>query len=142
MTDATNNRPAGDAIDAAMIDRLVRHFYESARADPLLGPIFAAAVVDWEAHYRTLGDFWSSVMLTSGRYHGQPMRAHAALPVDARHFDRWLDLFVVAARTVCPPPAAEAFVDRARRIAASLELGIAVGRGTHLARGDRLPAVA
>jgi truncated hemoglobin YjbI len=35
--------------------------------------------------------FWSSVALMSGRYHGQPMEKHLPLPIDARHFDRWLD---------------------------------------------------
>jgi hemoglobin len=129
-----------DAIDEAMIDRLVRRFYGAAREDALLGPVFDAAVEDWEAHFATLRDFWSSVMLTSGRYHGQPMRAHAPLPVDARHFDRWLAMFAEAADEVCPPAIARAFVDRARRIANSLELGIAVGRGVRLRPGDRLAA--
>ncbi|MGE0725207.1 MAG: group III truncated hemoglobin [Alphaproteobacteria bacterium] len=129
-----------DAIDEAMIDRLVRRFYGAARRDPLLGPVFEGAIDDWEAHFATLRDFWSSVMLTSGRYHGQPMRAHAPLPVDARHFDRWLAMFAEAADEVCPPAIARAFADRARRIAQSLELGIAVGRGARLRPGERLQA--
>jgi len=42
-------------------------------------------------------DFWSSVALTSRRYYGQPMAAHLPLPIDTPHFNRWLELFVVAA---------------------------------------------
>jgi hemoglobin len=116
-------------IDDAMIDRLVRAFYARARPDPLLGPIFEGAVDDWEAHFGRMCDFWSSVALMSGRYHGTPMIKHAALPVDTEHFNRWLELFAETARAECPPAAAALFIDRAGRIADSLELGIAAQRG-------------
>ena len=73
--------------------------------------------------------FWSSVALMSGRYHGQPMVAHLPLPIDTPHFDRWLEIFAATARDVCPPPAAAHFLERAHRIADSLELGIAARKG-------------
>jgi hemoglobin len=73
--------------------------------------------------------FWSSVALTSGRYHGQPMVAHLPLPVDTPHFDRWLEIFAQAVHDVCPPAAAAHFLERAQRIAESLELGITAERG-------------
>jgi len=82
--------------------------------------------------------FWSSVALMSGRYHGQPMRKHLPLPVDGRHFDRWLALFEETARDICPPKAAEHFIERAKRIAESLELGIASVDGVMLSKGERL----
>jgi hemoglobin len=116
-------------IDMAMIERLVRAFYGRARHDPLIGPVFERHVVDWEAHIPRMCDFWSSVALMSGRYHGQPMIAHLPLPIDTPHFDRWLELFAETAREVCPPAAAALFVDRAHRIADSLELGIAAQKG-------------
>ena len=81
--------------------------------------------------------FWSSVALMSGRYHGAPMPKHLPLPIDADHFDRWLALFEISAREVCPPEAEAHFVERARRIAASLELGIAGARGVLLGVGER-----
>jgi hemoglobin len=56
------------------------------------------------------------------------MVAHQTLPIAARHFERWLELFGEAAREVCPPAAAGHFIDRARRIADSLALGIGVRR--------------
>jgi hemoglobin len=80
--------------------------------------------------------FWSSVALMSGRYHGQPMVKHLPLPVDSGHFDRWLALFEQTAQVVCPPAAAAHFLDRARRIAGSLELGIAAHKGE--IQADRL----
>jgi hemoglobin len=116
-------------IDEAMIDRLVRSFYGRAQKDPLIGPVFARHVDDWEDHYARLRDFWSSVVLMSGRYHGQPMAKHFPLGIDTPHFNRWLELFVETAQDVCPPAAAALFIDRAHRIADSLEMGIATSRG-------------
>ncbi|MGD9509808.1 MAG: group III truncated hemoglobin [Geminicoccaceae bacterium] len=124
-------------IDEAMITRLVHRFYEAVRQDPLLGPVFEARIADWGPHLERMCAFWSSVVLMSGRYHGQPMEKHMPLPVDAEHFDRWLALFARTAERECPPTAAAHFVDRAQRIAQSLELGIACQRGVLLAPGER-----
>ena len=77
-------------IDESMIERLVQSFYARVRDDALIGPIFAARVNDWDLHLQRMCLFWSSVALASGRYHGQPMPKHLPLPIDARHFDRWL----------------------------------------------------
>jgi len=133
----TEDIVARTGIDEAMIDRLVRGFYARVREDALLGPIFAARIADWEPHLQRMVAFWSSVALLTGRYHGQPMVAHMPLPIDARHFDRWLALFEETARALCPPVAAEHFVERARRIAESLELGIAMRQGVLLGKGER-----
>ena len=116
-------------IDDAMIERLVRAFYARVQKDPLIGPVFAKRVNDWEAHIIKLCAFWSSVALMTGRYHGQPMQAHIRLPVAAEHFDRWIGLFENTANALCPPTAAAHFIERARRIADSLELGIASHQG-------------
>src|SRR4249919_2494403 len=115
-------------ITEAMIEQLVRAFYARVRADVVLAPVFETRILDWEPHLQRMFAFWSSVALMSGRYHGSPMAKHMPLPVDADHFDRWLQLFEATAREVCAPEAATHFVELARRIAASLELGIA---GTH-----------
>ena len=128
---------ARPGIDEPMIDRLVRRFYAKIRTDALLGPVFDARIRDWEPHLQRMCAFWSSVALMSGRYHGSPMTKHLPLPVDAAHFDRWLELFEETAREVCPPVAAEHFIERARRIAESLELGIAGRHGVLLGSGER-----
>lgn len=129
---------AETGIDEAMIERLVRSFYDRVREDELLGPVFASRISDWEPHLRQMFAFWSSVALMSGRYHGQPMRKHLPLPVDARHFDRWLALFEQTARDLCPPKAADHFIERAHRIAESIELGVAGANGVMLRPGERL----
>ena len=117
------------------IRSLVHAFYARIRTDEELGPIFAAAVSDWPQHLSKMCDFWSSVVLMSGRFKGRPMATHAKLPgLDHAHFARWLLLFRATAAEVCPPTAAELFIDRAERIAQSLEAGIQVQR---LAGADR-----
>jgi hemoglobin len=116
-------------IDDDMIERLVRAFYARVQDDSLLGPVFAARIADWDAHITKLCAFWSSVALMTGRYHGQPMQSHIELPVAAEHFDRWIAIFEATANELCPPEAASHFIDRARRIADSFELGIAGRQG-------------
>ncbi len=116
-------------IDDAMIERLVRGFYGRVQEDPLLAPIFLTKVEDWEAHIATLCRFWSSVALMTGRYSGRPMQAHADLAVERRHFLRWLALFEKTAREICPPIAAEHFIERAKKIAESLRQGISLHQG-------------
>ena len=124
-------------IDEAMIERLVRGFYAKVREDAVLGPVFEARIKDWEPHLAQMCAFWSSVALMTGRYHGTPMAKHLPLPVDGGHFDRWLALFEQTACEICPGEAEAHFVERARRIAQSLELGIAGSHGVMLGKGER-----
>ena len=128
---------AETGIDEVMIARLVDGFYDRVRADPLIGPVFNDRISDWGPHLEQMRLFWSSVALMSGAYHGRPMPKHLPLPVDARHFDRWLELFEATACDLCPPVAAAHFIERARRIAESLELGIAGANGVLLGKGER-----
>ena len=116
-------------ITGSMIRGLVDAFYARVRADAVLGPIFEAKIHDWEEHLAKLTDFWSSIVLMSGRYKGRPMPVHAAIPeISDEHFVRWLKLFGDTAGEVCPPQAALLLKDRAMRIAESLKAGIAIAR--------------
>lgn len=117
-------------VTEPLIRNLVHAFYGRVRSDEVLGPIFNQAIGDWDEHLDKLCRFWSSVTLMTGCYKGTPMQVHAALPVITRdHFARWLELFRTTAHEVCPSQAALLFVDRAERIAESLQLGIALHRG-------------
>ncbi len=127
----THPKAPGLAVDITepMIGALVDAFYARVRQDPVLGPVFDARVEDWDGHLAKLKDFWSSLALLSGRYKGRPMPVHAAIgEISDAHFARWLALFAQTARDMCPAAAADLFVDRANRIAASLKLGIALHR--------------
>jgi hemoglobin len=105
---------------------LIPAFYARVRKDPLLGPIFDGAINNWPHHLAKLNDFWSSVMLTSGRYKGQPMAAHVRheRQMSPAAFERWLKLWYETSEELLEPEAAKAFQDRAGRIAESLQMGI------------------
>ncbi len=136
------NAPGVEAgVTEPMIRDLVHRFYARVRQDAMIGPIFNAAVENWDAHLDKLCGFWSSVTLMTGRYKGTPMRVHAELSsLSAEHFDRWLELFRRTADEVCPGAPARLFVNMAERIAQSLQLGIALHRGQMLGLGERLVA--
>ncbi len=114
-----------------MIGRLIDAFYARARADPTLGPIFERIIGDdWTHHLGKMRDFWSAVTLGTRRFRGSPMAAHVRIPeLRATHFGRWLYLFRLTAREVCPPEAAALFIAKAEMIAESLELALASARG-------------
>src|SRR3546814_1373485 len=104
----------------------------------LLGPVFRAAIPDaqWNDHIARIAAFWRKVLRRQPGYEGNPMHAHVALGVlERRHFERWLEMFEIAAREVCRPAAAEAFVERARLIGASLQHGLEFFRARERATG-------
>lgn len=133
---ATARIAAATGITEAMIEELVARFYAKVRGDAVLGPVFAEKIQDWAPHLKRMCEFWSSVALLSGRYHGQPMQKHLTLPIDEAHFARWLGLFQETLDECCPPAARVHFMDRARRIAESFRLGISMQRGTLMAELD------
>ncbi|HKD46985.1 MAG TPA: group III truncated hemoglobin [Rhizomicrobium sp.] len=113
------------SITEEMIHDLVHGFYARVRADAALGPIFDRAIKDWDVHLAKMCDFWSSVMLTSGLYKGNPMLAHLRLKsVTPAHFERWLALFRTTAHELFAPDIARSFIGRAENIAKSLQLGM------------------
>jgi len=124
-------------ITEEMIHAVVHGFYGRIRQDPALGPIFNRVIPAevWPTHLQKMCDFWSSVMLMSGRFHGAPMPAHMRIAgqdgegLNARHFARWLHLFGETVAELCPPEAAALFVNKSQMIARSLQLGIAASRG-------------
>jgi len=109
-------------LSEALLVKLVHGFYDKIRVDPVLGPIFAERITDWEPHLEKMVDFWSSVALMTGRYHGAPVPKHAGLPVTWEHFERWLNLFRETANAVCTPEGAAHVIERAERIARSLHM--------------------
>ena len=111
-----------ERLTEEIIRTLVDRFYGRVRQDELLAPIFDAATGDdWDAHLPRMYDFWSSVMLTSGRYKGDPLAVHRPLALTPIHFARWLMLFEETARDLFSDDVALAFIDRAHRIAHSLQ---------------------
>jgi hemoglobin len=105
---------------------LVDRFYAKVRRDEVLGPVFNAAIHDWDEHLEKLSAFWSSVMLTSGRYKGNPMAAHLKHGDTIRPpmFERWLQIWRETAEETLNEGGAAGVVAKAERIAESLQLGM------------------
>ncbi|MFZ5673247.1 MAG: group III truncated hemoglobin [Pseudomonadota bacterium] len=75
-------------------------------------------------------DFWSAILLRTGRYDGRPLPPHLAIPgLGEEHFRRWLTLFRETVARLCPPEVARLFLDHALRIAHSFRLAIALNLG-------------
>lgn len=113
-------------IDEQGLGRLIAVFYARVRDDAELGPIFNDAIGDWPEHLDKLTAFWSSVMLTSGRYKGNPVAAHLkhGARIEPALFERWLALWARTTAEVMPPEAAAELQAKAARIAESLQLAM------------------
>ena len=116
-----------EEVTEATIRRLVDDFYAEVRRDATLGKVFDRAIGDhWPEHLAKMYDFWSSVMLTSGRYKGNPMAVHLKHrdAIRPEMFGRWLELWLETARETLDETAAAQVIAKAERIAESLQLGM------------------
>lgn len=118
------------SISERSLRTVVETFYAKVREDDLIGPVFDRAIDDWPEHLDKLHAFWSSVMLTSGRYKGRPLPAHIkhAAAIDDRAFKRWLALWAQTTDALLDRASAAALQEKAARIAESLSLGIQFAR--------------
>ena len=119
--------PRIDSLSEDAIRRLVDCFYVKIRADAELAPVFAHAIADdqWEPHLAKMRDFWSSVMLTTGRYKGNPVALHVSVAgLEPHLFSRWLELFGETCGELFETELADAFRAKAVRIADSLKLAL------------------
>ena len=133
-----------EGITEESLRQLVNAFYAKVRRDPLIGPVFEAAIADWPEHLDKLQSFWSSVMLTSGRYKGRPLPAHIkhADAISAASFERWLAIWRETTDEMLDPRSAAALQEKAGRIAESLSLGISFHRNREAALAPAAPATA
>ena len=121
-----------EGLDDGVIRAVVDEFYARARRDDVIGPVFNRIIPDaeWPAHLDKIADFWSSMLLGTGRYTGRPMPKHMAIPeLSDAHFMRWLRLFRETVEEICPPDIAALFVERSERIGNSFRMNIAMRRG-------------
>ncbi len=113
-------------IDEAMLKQVIPAFYARVRADEMIGPLFNAAIDHWDEHLERLIAFWSSVMLTSGRYKGSPVVAHQKHRdiITPEMFDRWLSLWGDVTGAMLDTESATAMQAKAAMIAESLKLSL------------------
>ena len=109
---------------------MVHSFYDVIWQDPELGPIFRTRLDHRrEEHLAKMCDFWSSILLGSRRFVGDPMGAHQRIPeIRGQHFDRWLVLFRATLDDVYEPAAADNVFLRATHMRHALERGVEASR--------------
>lgn len=141
MNDTPHGRtPTGAALDPGPLvgyteDRIrdvVHTFYGRVRDDPVLGPVFADRLVGrWPDHLDRMCDFWSSVLMGSRSFRGDPMGAHVGLPgIEPAHFDRWMTLFHRTVLDRLPGHLAADMNGRAARMRVALERAACPGSHT------------
>jgi hemoglobin len=110
-------------VTSAEIRTLVVEFYDRVREDPDLGPIFGDRMDGrWPEHLERMCEFWSTVLLGTRSYRGDPMGAHIRIPgITRSHFGAWMDLFTVTAEETMTPEGAANVVARAGRMRLALE---------------------
>jgi len=109
------------------IRQLVDAFYDKVRPRRrTCADFFCGAIPgDWEPHLARMYAFWSSVMLTTGRYKGNPVVKHLVIPGIQPHlFERWLALFNETCGELFDDGVSEEFRAKAARIAESLKLAL------------------
>jgi hemoglobin len=113
-----------DSDREVRVTRLVERFYELGRQDPVLAPIFEAAIHDWPEHIRIVADFWSHHLFGTSRYQGNPFGAHMRLDFPPEAFGHWLAAFEQAAHDTLRPMEAEIAVSRANHMSHSFRVGL------------------
>lgn len=115
-----------NSVSEETIRQLVDAFYARVRREPELGPVFEAAIPgDWQPHLEKMYAFWSSVMLTSGHYKGNPVMKHfAVVGMRPELFVTWLKLFHETCAEMFDGTVSAVFRDKAERIAESLKLAL------------------
>ena len=88
-----------EAISIESIHKLMDIFYAKVRVDKNgLGAVFNAKIgindEQWSEHKIKIASFWEGMLLGSGNFKGNPMKAHIDLPAFPRElFAVWLKLF-------------------------------------------------
>lgn len=105
-------------ITETAIEDMVHRFYAKVRQDELIGPIFIHAIGQkWDAHLERLCAFWSTVLLASRSYYGDPFTAHRMVQgIQKDHFERWLFLFKNTVHEVFTEDVAQDIFSRAERM--------------------------
>ena len=99
------------------IQLMVHTFYDRVRQDSLLGPVFEDIIKDkWDEHLSKMCDFWSTLILYTRKYTGDPMSRHQVMPIDSQHFGKWLALFTATVDELFAGENAQAARNRAQKI--------------------------
>jgi hemoglobin len=68
-------------------------FYSKVQSDDLIGPVFNNVIKDWQPHLDKMYMFWNAALFGVPGFKGNPFAKHAPLPIEFKHFERWIILF-------------------------------------------------
>ncbi len=84
----------------------------------MLGPVFAAHVSDWPAHFARLTEFWTAQTgAPEPGYRGKLLHTHAPLDLRPEHFEGWLAQWRGSCRLHYDDPEAGELIALAERLA-------------------------
>jgi hemoglobin len=117
-----------DEVTPETVSVMVDTFYGQVMQDARLAPIFRREIgpfgSDWTVHLSKMKLFWRAVLIGDAVFKGTPMEAHAKIPnLSSDDFKTWLGLFRDTLDEIYQPAVADAIMEKAARIAQSLELG-------------------
>ncbi|MEO3757679.1 group III truncated hemoglobin [Mycobacterium sp. B14F4] len=114
-----------DLADRADVEALLRRFYGRAFADAILAePFSELRDAGLASHLPVMCDFWETVLFRAGLYRRNAFHVHRQLnerhPLSARHFARWLTVWIDTVDEMYRGPVAERAKLQAERIAGSM----------------------
>ena len=102
---------------------MVDTFYGRVQEDDSIGPIFNSKLAGrWPIHLEKMYTFWQTILLDEYTYSGRPFPPHAQLPIEAAHFERWLQIFDQTVNDLFEGPVAEEAKSRGRKMAALFQV--------------------
>ena len=104
------------------IEVLVNTFYERITKDETIGFIFNDVVkVDWDKHLPKMYNFWETILLNKPSYYGNTMGVHfdvnRKIKLEAKHFNKWIELFFSTIDELFQGEVAENAKKRAKSVA-------------------------
>jgi hemoglobin len=107
-----------DITNIEDIKLMVDTFYSNVRKDELIGHIFDEKIGNrWSEHLEKMYRFWQTILLEEHTYSGSPFPPHRQLPVEKKHFTRWMAIFAETVDSLFSGPLAEEAKLRAKNMA-------------------------
>lgn len=119
-----------DILQRSDIETLLKHFYQQAMTDPLIGFFFTElSTFSIAEHLPNVTDFWQQQLLGGTSYKGRNFEVHRDLnqhtAFNEHHFQRWLRLFTQSIDQLYAGPIADTAKQRATAIAQSMQQALA-----------------
>lgn len=121
-----------DITSRADINALMEAFYGKALVDESIGFFFTeVAPLNMETHMPLIVDFWETIVFGKAAYKGNVMQVHQHIhgkhAFEAKHFERWVQLFHGTVDAMFAGPHVELIKQRATSIATVMRIKLLHG---------------